>query len=125
MDDQIPHKGMEFITALFEARQILARSMPDYRTEKTVTVSGLSLGDICIVGIPGEGFCDIGRQIRDESPFPMQLTLGICNGYEGYFPMKDAFEVNGYESRTSQFVAGIGEALAEAGKEVVNMLHNV
>ena len=124
LDDQIPYKGMEFITALFEARQILARSMPDYKTEKTVVVSGLSLGDICVIGIPGEGFCDIGRQIRENSAFPMQLTLGICNGYEGYFPMKDAFEVNGYESRTSQFVAGIGEALAEAGKEVTRTLRN-
>lgn len=123
LDDQIPYTGMEFITALFEARQILYRSMPGYKSEKTVVVSGLSLGDICVVGIPGEGFCDIGRQIRNESPFPMQLTLGICNGYEGYFPMKDAFEVNGYESRTSQFVAGIGEALADAGKEVTQMLH--
>ena len=77
-----------------------------------------------MVGIPGEGFCDIGRQIREASPFAMQLTLGICNGYEGYFPMKDAFEVNGYESRTARFVAGIGEALADAGKEVSQTLRN-
>lgn len=124
LDDQIPYKGMEFITALFESRQIIERSKPGYKTEKSVFVSGLSMGEISLIGIPGEGFCDIGRQIRETSPFEMQLSLGICNGYEGYFPMKDAFEVNGYESRTSQFVAGIGEALAEAGKEVVNMLHN-
>lgn len=123
-DDQIPFKGMELITAVFEARQIIERSKPDYKTEKTVSVCGLSLGDICMVGIPGEGFCDIGRQIREASPFAMQLTLGICNGYEGYFPMKDAFEVNGYESRTARFVAGIGEALADAGKEVSQTLRN-
>ena len=123
-DDQLPYKGMELITAVFEARQIIARSKPDYKTEKTVSVCGLSMGNICMIGIPGEGFCDIGRQIRESSPFQMQLTLGICNGYEGYFPMKDAFEVNGYESRTARFVAGIGEALAEAGKEVTQTLHN-
>lgn len=124
LDDQIPHKGMEFITALFEARQIIARSQPGYQSEKTVSVCGLSFGDICVIGIPGEGFCEIGRQIREESPFQMQLSLGLCNGSEGYFPMKDAFEVNGYESRTSHFVPGIGEALAEAGKEVTKTLRN-
>lgn len=124
LDDQIPHKGMEFITALFESRQIIERAKPGYKTEKDVCVSGLSFGEIGLIGIPGEGFCDIGRQIRNESPFAMQLSLGICNGYEGYFPMEDAFAVNGYESRTSQFVAGIGEAMAEAGKEVINALHN-
>jgi len=123
LDDQIPYKGMEFVTALFESRQIIERLKPGYKTEKSVFVSGFSIGDICLIGIPGEGFCDIGRQIRNESPFPMQLTLGICNGYEGYFPMKNAFEVNGYESRTSQFVRGIGEAVMEAGKEVTQNLH--
>ena len=124
LDDQIPFKGMEFITALFEARQIIARSKPGYQSEKTVSVCGLSFGEICVICIPGEGFCEIGRQIREESPFQMQLSLGLCNGSEGYFPMKDAFEVNGYESRTSHFVPGIGEALAEAGKEVTKSLRN-
>lgn len=124
LDEQLPYKGMELITAVFEAKQIIERSKPGYQSEKTVSVCGFSMGDICMVGIPGEGFCDIGRQIRENSPFPMQLTLGICNGYEGYFPMKDAFEVNGYESRTARFVAGIGEALADAGKEVSQTLRN-
>ena len=122
LDDQLPYTGMELVTAYFEARQIIERSQPDYQTEKTVTVSGLSVGELCVVGLPGEPFCDIGRQIRETSPFAMQLTLGICNGYEGYFPTADAFNVNGYESRTSRFVPGIGEALTEAGKTVVKAL---
>lgn len=121
-DDLIPYEGMELVTAIFESMQIVKRSQPGYQTEKTVSVSGLSVGDLCVVGIPGEGFCEMGRMIRENSPFAMQLTLGICNGYEGYFPMKDAFEVNGYESRTSYFVPGIGEALAEAGMEVSRSL---
>ena len=122
LDDQLPYTGMELVTAYFEARQIIERSQPGYQTEKTVTVSGLSVGDLCVVGIPGEPFCEIGRRIREDSPFAMQLTLGICNGYEGYFPTADAFEVNGYESRTSRFVPGIGEAMMEAGRAVTASL---
>jgi hypothetical protein len=87
-------------------------------------VASASIGDVAIVGIPGEGFCDIGRQIRNTSPFTLQLISGITNGYEGYFPMRDAFEVNGYESRTSNFYAGIAETLADAGKELVAQLYN-
>ena len=105
-----------------EARNIIARSEPGYKTEKTVSVCGLSLGDICMVGIPGEGFCDIGRQIRENSPFQMQLTLGICNGYEGYFPMKDAYDEGGYEARSSNFKAGVAERLIETGTELMNSL---
>ena len=82
------------------------------------------MGDISFVGIPGEGFCEIGRQIRETSPFGAHFMMGLTHGYPDYFPMKDAFEVNGYESRTSHFVPGIGEALAEAGKEVTKTLRN-
>ena len=124
LDDQIPFQGMELITAIFESKQIIERCAPGYQSEKTVSVSGLAMGDICLICIPGEGFCEIGRQIRETSPFRMQLTLEQCNGDEGYFPMQDAFEVNGYESRTSPFVPGIGESLVDAGKEVAQNLRN-
>lgn len=123
MDDRLPYTGMELVTAYFEARQIIERSQPDYRTEKTVVVSGLAVGRLCVVGIPGEPFCDVGRRLREDSPFTMQLTLGICNGYEGYFPTADAFAVNGYESRTSRFAPGIGEAMLEAGDTVIKALY--
>ena len=85
-------------------------------------VSGFSIGDICFVGFPGEAFCDIGRQIRESSPFPVQYMLGITNGYEGYYPTEDAFGVDGYESRTSPFKPGVGETLREAGKAMVKEL---
>ena len=79
-------------------------------------VTGLAMGDVSFVGIPGEGFCEIGRQIRDSSPFQAHFMMGLTMGYPDYFPMKDAFEVDGYESRSSPFAAGVGEAMAEAGK---------
>jgi hypothetical protein len=119
--DKIPYKGMELVTAIVEARGILARL--NGPSEKTVLVSSARMGDFCITGIPGEGFCEIGRQIRETSPFAAQFISGITNGHEGYFPMKDAFAVNGYESRSSPFLAGVGETLAEAGKVLTAELY--
>ena len=120
--DKIPHKGMELTTAIYEAKGILARlSGP---TEQTVPVGCVAMGDFCVATIPGEGFCEIGRQIRENSPFAIQFISGITNGYEDYFPMKDAFEVNGYESRSSPFQPGVGEALMEAGKSLTQELFN-
>jgi len=89
---------------------------------KELYVSGFSVGDICFIGFPGEAFCDIGRQIRENSPFPVHYMLGITNGYEGYFPTIDAFGVDGYECRTSPFHPGVGETLQEAGKRLANEL---
>lgn len=124
LDEQIPGVTMmERITALFEAYKIVWREGSQDSME--LPVCGLCAGDICFVTMPGEAFCDIGRQIREESPFAMQFTLGICNAYGGYFPTKDAFGVNGYEARTSSFQPGVGEVLMETGKEVAKTLYKV
>lgn len=123
-DDQIPGVTMmERITAVFESYKILQRT-PD-KTHMQLPVCGISVGDICFVTMPGEAFCDVGRQIRNESPFTTQFLIGICNAYGGYFPTIDAFEVNGYESRTSNFRPGVAELLTQAGKDVTRTLYQV
>jgi len=118
--DKIESGGMGLTTAVFEARRTIARA--NSGDTKMLLVTSVAMGDFCITGVPGEGFCDIGRQIRAASPFAVQFTSGITNGHEGYFPMADAFGVNGYESRTSPYMAGVGEALAEAGKALTKEL---
>jgi len=90
--------------------------------ERRVFVNGASLGDICLVGIPGEPFCEVGKQIRAKSPFAVQFVMGQTNGMEGYFPTEDAFLVNGYESRTSKFKPGVAETLIAAGQAADNAL---
>jgi len=121
--DKIPHKGMEFITAVYEAQKTL--TLAKAGGKKSVWVSAASIGEVAFAGIPGEGFCEIGQQIRSNSPFAAQFTLGLTNGSEGYFPMKDAFEVNGYESRTSSFQPRVGEALAAASDALIRELYNI
>jgi len=118
--DKSAYPGMELATTYYDYMHTIERaSLPD-----TIDfgVSGVSMGDFCITGIPGEAFCDVGRQIRENSPFAAHMVSGITNGYEGYFPTKDAFLVNGYEARTSPFQPGVGEALAEGGKAISRML---
>jgi len=46
--------------------------------------------DIAIWAAPLELFCEIGMQIRDQSPFPFTFHYGYCNGFLGYFPTKTA-----------------------------------
>jgi hypothetical protein len=89
----------------------------------TMPVTGVAMGDISFVGIPGEAFCEIGRQIRETSPFSAHFMMGLTHGYPDYFPMKDAFEVDGYESRSSPYRSGVGEAMAEAGKRLTAELY--
>jgi len=87
-------------------------------------VTGVSFGDVSFVGFPGEAFCEIGRQVRETSPYKAQFLMGLTHGYPDYFPMKDAFAVDGYEKRSSPFQCGVGELMAEAGKALVKELYD-
>ena len=119
-DDLIPEKGMGITTLVAEAtRMIRLKDGPD---AFDLNLSALAIGDICIAGIPGEGFTEIGLHIKRNSAYPVQLIAGIMNGYEGYFPMRDSFDEGGYEARSSIFKAGVAEAIAEGQVAQVNKL---
>ena len=120
--EKIPYTGMEYITAIYEAVNQL--ELKKLGGELKVWVNGLSVGDFAIVGIPGEPFCKVGKQVRAASPFKVQFVLGLSNGSEGYYPTRDAYEVNGYEARTSFFHAGVAERFIEVAGEVVQELKN-
>ena len=113
---------MEDTTTLYEARVNVGLSK---MTEKAqARVSAFSVGDFAVAGIPGEPFSEIGKRIRNATPFAAQFSLCLTNGCEGYFPMEDAFGVDGYESRTTKFRAGIGETMADTALELLNALKN-
>ena len=113
---------MELTTVVAEAARMckLEKGPENFRFD----LMGVKLGDVAMLGIPGEPFTEIGVELKKAEGWAMIMPCAQTNGDEGYFPMKDAFEVNGYESRTARFVAGIGEALADAGKEVSQTLRN-
>ena len=110
------------ITKLYEAKALLG--LAKGAITPNVCVSAFSVGDFAVAGIPGEPFCEIGKRIRAGSTFPAQFTLGLTNGSQGYYPMMDAFDVQGYEARTSRFKAGVGELLADTALELVTKLAN-
>ena len=49
-------------------------------------VYALRLGDAAIVGLQGEPFMDIGKQIKSASPFPLTVPCGYANRSYGYIP---------------------------------------
>ena len=85
-------------------------------------VTGLSFGEVSFAGFPGEVFCEIGRQVRETSPYKAQFIMGLTHGYPDYFLTKDAFEVDGYEKRSCPYQAGVGELMMDAGKALVKEL---
>lgn len=120
--DKIPLDKGNYTTIIYEALGILTASESGGVFDMPLT--GLSCGDFAFVGFPGEAFSEIGCQARETSPFQAQFVMGLTHGYPDYFPMKDAFEVDGYERRSSPYKAGVGELMAEGGVRFLQELYS-
>ena len=84
----------------------------------------LAIGDSAWVGVPGELFCQIGLDIKEQSPFAYTYVVGYANCYQGYFPTPIAYTEGGYEvnmGRWSRFTATAGESVQETA---LRLLHN-
>lgn len=57
----------------------------------------LRLGDVALVGVAAEPFCEIGLQVKGRSPAAHALFAGYANGSAGYIPVPAAYAQGGYE----------------------------
>lgn len=85
-------------------------------------VQAMRIGSAALVAIPVEAFAEIGVAVKKRSPAAGTLFSGYSNGYIGYMPTADAYEIGGYEVRTTPFAAGAAEETIEACSEAVAAL---
>jgi len=119
-DCEIPYSAMELTTVVAEALRMcnLEHGPEFFHLELT----GVQLGPVALIGIPGEPFTGIGVQIKDTEGWSMVLPCCLTNGSEGYFPMKDAYDEGGYEARSSCFRSGVAERLIDGAKALLREL---
>ena len=119
-DDEIPYKAMMLTTVVAEAgRMVRLENAPD---NFDMPLSALAIGPVALIGMPGEPFVQIGRELKETPGWELVLPTCITNGYMSYFPMKDAYDEGGYEARSSSFKSGVAELIIEVGKDMLNHL---
>lgn len=119
-DSELPYEGMMLTTIVAEAaRMVRLENAPD---TFDMILSAVKIGPIAFVGIPGEPFSEIGKQIKETEGFEMIIPSCNTNGNEGYFPMKDSYDEGGYEARSSNFKEGVGEYIIEEAKALLKEL---
>lgn len=119
-DEELPYVGMQLTTVVAEAARMVrlehgpeAFSMP---------LSALVIGPVAFVGIPGEPFTGIGRALKEAPGWDLVLPTCNTNGKEGYFPTEEAYAEGGYESRSSNFKAGVAELLIAEGTALLESI---
>jgi neutral ceramidase len=73
----------------------------------------LALGDIALVGVPGELFVELGLAMKSNPYFRHTFVLGYCNDLIGYLPTREAYAQGGYEVETSRVAQGSGDLLVQ------------
>ena len=119
-DNEIPFEAMELTTVVAEAMRMCdLENAPD---NFKINLTGLKIGPVALIGIPGEPFTDVGVGIKDTKGWSAIMPCCLTNGSLGYFPMKSAFDEGGYEARASKYKGGVAESIIECGKEILNEL---
>lgn len=121
-DDLIPYKAMQLTTVVAEAMRMCR--LENSPKEKTMQMMGLRLGNIALIGIPGEPFTEIGEKIKELGSYDLILPCALTNGYEGYFPSKEAYGEGGYEARTSMYKSTIYDLILKTAETVLQKLSN-
>lgn len=75
---------------------------------KPTFVQVLAIGDVALIGYPAEVFYEIGREVRERSPFSLTLDVTHVNGWSGYIPIASAFAEGGYEIQARVHHRGLG-----------------
>ena len=120
-DAELPYAGMMLTTMVAEAGRMV--KLKDGPASFPMELSGVAIGPVALIGIPGEPFTGIGRGLKEVPGWDMILPCCLTNGNEGYFPMQEAYDEGGYESQSSFFKAGVAEFLIEEGAKLLNDLH--
>lgn len=95
------------------AQGALPRSV---RTE----IFAVRIGDVAIVGTPGELFSELGAEVRRRSPFRTTIFAGYSQGVLGYVPTAEEYPFGGYEPAVAHRGYGLPAPFApEAGRALV------
>jgi hypothetical protein len=104
------------------AQEVLHLAKNPSRRVRTV-VQAIRIGEIALLGLPGEVFAGIGLEIKSRSPFRHTGIAELANDYVGYLPTDRAFEEGGYEvrlARSSRVDKGTEEILVRESLEALH-----
>jgi neutral ceramidase len=88
-------------------------------------LQALRLGDVAVVGFPGELFCALGLRLREQSPAPVTMIAECANGCLGYLAPRESWEQGGYEvgmGAWCRVAAGGPEQMLETAGRLIDEL---
>ena len=82
-------------------------------------VQVLRLGDVCLVGFPGETFVEYALELKRLAPQKTFIAAYTNGELQGYIVTPEAAAVGGYEAASSMFEPQAGRVLIETALEML------
>jgi len=101
-----------------QAQLVMAQTYGE-KTYADTEMQVLRIGDLAVVGIPGEPFTRIVLDFKADSPLPHTIAVSYANDYSGYFPDRASVLAGSYEALISPYDESVGERLAQAAVEAL------
>jgi len=89
------------------------------RRELSTSLTIVTIGNLAMVGIPGEPFVELGLALKRSPHFAHTFVVGYCNDLIGYIPTRAAYDEGGYEVDTARIAVGSGEDIVDAARSTL------
>lgn len=111
----VPADQLRVIESYFEGAQTAVKMAQALQGIASIpmTVTMMRLQDLVIAGVPGELFSTLGVPLKQAGI----EVFGYANGYHLYIADERSYDEGVYESMSSPFEKGVGEALVKEIKE--------
>ncbi len=87
----------------------------------TTEIQVLRLGDIYLLGLPGEILVEVGLEIKRRAGVEKLFVISLSNDTIGYVCHSQAYEEGGYESVSGTNLAkGAGEIMVREALDLIN-----
>jgi len=92
-------------------------------TSLTTEMHAIRIGDIYLLGLPGEVLLEIGLEIKEKSGIENLFIISLANDACGYVCHREAYKEGGYEpGRGTNLAGGAGELMV---KEALDLLGRI
>ena len=123
---QVRLSGLNKTISLPLKRDLPADRVTDTDKDKesiTTEIQILRIGDIYILGLPGEVLVEIGLDIRQRSGIEKLFIISLSNDGCGYVCPREAYKEGGYEPGSGTNLAeGAGEIVTEEALELLRQM---
>ena len=99
--------------------------LPVYAGQKEIDaeIQLFTLGEVCLVGVPGEMLAEVGQEIKWHSPYRRTFILYNSTAYLSYLPPANAYVAGGYEVGASFIQPFESLKMVNAAVEGMRRLH--